>query len=310
MTLAALLGMLGATQAAWAAPVLQATSAASANSIPATPSTFTTTAFVSSNSQSIDLLGSGSGRSFASGSGAYYVGASATGLASGAALASFANSYTNTSGLAQLYTLNFHIYGGGISTNLASSLITGESLSTSYSAKIKVNGNIVWNSTATITQTDTGITSAKTGIDLNAGDDGTDGNYSWGGGYYNVVLGSFADGATLNIEAIVEDDAFANVGTYSFDCGGGYGGYGGNGYGGNVVATCESFKGAANASYGDPIDLTGVANPDPASPNGGSLFQLNPTNAVPEPASLALAGLALAAAAGAGRRRKRGAGRG
>ena len=310
---------------AFAAPVLGATSAATANSIAATPGTVSLAGYESSFSQINNAGGNGSANSFANSYGAYAVRSNASGIASGAAHAQLTYTLLNSSAVAQSYSMSFHVYGGSISTGLntfngnTATLTSGESLSAQYAASVKVNNVQKFSSTASILRTATSIVSSKTGTNLNSGDDGSDGFYSWGGGYFNIDLGVLGVGESMSILAELDDSTLANVGTYDFGTGsGGYGGYGGS-CGDNqptstlgdeqsnaTVGNLICFKGEAKAFYGDPTEFfstgptTGVGGPQ-------TTFGSTPLgNDVPEPASLPLAVLALAGAAAATRRRKPG----
>ena len=299
-------------------PVIGASSMASANSIAAVSSNPTSPGFVGSFSSISNAAGNGSANSFANTGGAYAVRSTSQGIATGSAHAQLAYTLTNSTGVAQSYSMSFHVYGGSINAGLnnfgggpAPVLIAGEFLSAQYAASVKVNGVSMFSSTAGILKTNTGTTFTKTGTDLNSGDDGTDGFYSWGGGYFDIALGTLGAGESLTVLAELDDSSQANVGTYNFGGGGGYGcgGYGdGNptaaaGGDSNAVAAPVCFKGQANAFYGDPAEFFGSAN------SGNGIQQTSFSNApagndVPEPASLPLAALALAGAVAATRRRK------
>ena len=294
--------------------VLSANSIASAGGSNATTISSSYSGYEGSRASLSNALGNGSAYSFSNVGGAYAVRSDASGEASGRAAASFAQLLTNTSGMTQHYTMSFHIYGGYMSSYLnGSALLTGtEFLTASYLADISVNGNNVFHSAATIRRDAVGTSGSTEGTVLNAFDDVTDGNYSWGGDYFTVDLGTVLDGGTINVVASLSNESASNVGTYVFDDGGsGYGCYGqtgatGGGRDGNSTAAyggdASFFKGRANAFYGDPIDFNSSNDTTPG-PAGG-LFVLNAVNDVPEPSMFGLAFLALGAAGWAGRRRR------
>jgi hypothetical protein len=302
---------------AFAAPVLGASSSAMANGIAGTTSPISLVGYEASQSSASQLAGFANANSFASSYGAYVVRSNAEGKGASTAHAQFLYTLTNTSGVAQTYTMSFHIYGGSINTNLANATtaaLTGaESLGAQYAASIKVGASTLFSTQAAVARNAAGTSGSQSGTVLNAADDFTDGAYSWGSGDYVVNLGLLADGASMSILAQVDSGATADVGTYIFNGDGGYGGcgYGGGGY--NTVtpsnsrraqiAAIECFKGRASGFYGDPSDFFG--NPGSGQfDNLVSFVGVPASGAVPEPGSLLLAALALGgAAATAGRKR-------
>ncbi len=316
MALAVGAAMLLAAAAASADPILTAGSTATANSLPGITASTSSPVYEGSSSFANDLAGVGSGYGFARDNGAYAVSASAAGIATGSSSASFKRTLTNTSGVAQHYSMSFHIYGGSISTNANGTvpLVAGESLLAQFAAAITVNGGTVFSTGASVMRDDVGTSGSKAGsFDLNPGDDATDGEFHWGGGWYDVDLGTFADGASIEVLALLGDSASSNVGTYTFDTGCcGYACQTANpvskaAAGTDVVAppgecTVTDFKGSARAFYGDPINFAN--SPNANGPAGGVNLNII-ANAVPEPGGIALLGLALGAAGLAAGRRKR-----
>ncbi|MFG6430435.1 PEP-CTERM sorting domain-containing protein [Roseateles sp. LYH14W] len=310
LTLAALATLLGQVGVANAAPVVGASSMAAVASGPASPATYATGdgSYVSSQSSISDPTGSSYGYAFANVGGAYAVNSNSAGVGNSAAHAQFAHRFTNTTGVAQHYTLSFYIYGGNISANANyRPLDSGESLTSRYSASVKtnLNGTTGWNSVfssaAIVTTDDTGSTGSRSGVDLFGSDDNfSDGNYAWSGAYYSVNLGIVAAGDFVDVLSEVDNSAMANVGTYTFT--GGDCGYGdGVGYGDARSMNCgygEVFAGSASSFYGDPLELNG-------EPQAFALTAVDARD-LPEPASLALVGLAVGAAGLARRKRKQG----
>jgi hypothetical protein len=295
-------------QSAHAAAIdLTAASSASANGVVGTPTATNTAAYVNSSSSANDGQNRASGYAFARDNGAYAVSSSADGMGAGTASTSLTFSFTNT-GAAQSFVGNFHLYGGYIGNNVADPLSTGESLISTYLARILVGGSERFATSATLTTDASGSSLATSGTVLNPGDDGSDGDYSWGALDLMLDLGFLNTGDTVDILAELSSASTANVGTYSYDCGGGgYDGYGG--YGGYDIVndqptaqllldvsggtgSCDAVKGRSSAFYGDPFTISGNGNGSNApAPNNQGLVS---PSAVPEPGALALVGLALA----------------
>jgi hypothetical protein len=291
-TLALLLA--GAFMPAWAAPVLGASSSASADGVTGTPfeSSYSAPAYTSSNTSVGEAGGYANGSAFSNANGAYASSSRAEGRAADAtAGAQLTYSLTNSASTAMQYSMSFYIYHGWIESmlNSSTSLTDDEILGASYSARISVGGVTRFLSSAFLQQTDTGFTWGKSGTDLNAFDDGSDGYYSWGGSTHEIDLGVLAAGETIEILAELDTGAMADVGTYDYGYGYGYGGGG----------TCTSFKGWGSAFYGDPAIFDGSE-----LPNGPVTFTASAVNGVPEPTSLLLAGLGLGAAVLTTRRRR------
>ncbi len=305
---------LGHSPLAFSAPTLGASTAASSNGSAGVENTSSSPGYQNSSTYApdgvYDPYNSASAYAFSSSSGAYAVSSYATGYSgSGNAFASFLNTVVNNSGVAQQYSMTFKIYGGSLSTSAYAALDQDEYLRSGYAASIKVNNQQIWFSAASIDNTGGTTTSSKSGTDLNSGDDGDDGYYSWGATYVTIDLGILDPNESMDVLAELSDNALSNVGVYSYSNGGGYDSYGGyNNYCGygefpstlafatvdtGLVEGCVASKGNASAFYGDPLEI----DADPLA------FAVT-ANAVPEPGSLALLALAGGAAALARRRRR------
>jgi hypothetical protein len=288
---------------AWATPVLGASSSAMAAGTTGTPNTQNQPSppspYATSGTSVYEAAGNAQGSAFANGNGAYASGSSAEGQsAAGTARAMLTYSLTNAASTAMQYSMSFYIYSGRIESQLRdpAGLSGNEMLGASYSARISVGGVTRFSSGASLQVTENGYAWGKTGTDLNIYDDGNDGYYSWGGNSFNIDLGVLAAGETLEIVAELDTGVLSDVGTYDYNCGGGYG-YGGYGYGGG--GTCTDFKGRSSAFYGDPSIFEGSELPE-----GPVTFTASAVNGVPEPGSLLLASLGLCAATASRRRRK------
>jgi PEP-CTERM motif len=261
--------------------------------------------FTSSSSAITNTVGNGSGSSFANQYGAYAVSSNVAGLATGSGQASILYSILNDSASTQNLSLTFKIYGGGISTSLASGqFLTGlETVKTSYTASISANGVSKFSSSASITQSASGIASSKSGTDLASGDNGDDGAYSWGTQFFTVQVNDVLAGGVVDILALLNQESSSNVGSYTYDCPI----FTDTGYGQRLTEladtaaaatpaaqTCTDFKSTARGFYGDPIAITSTT----AASQPAFAFSFSPAStSVPVPGSLALGGLGLAAMA-------------
>jgi len=249
---------------------------------------------INSNSFNSSSTGSASANSFANSAGAYAVGSDAQGATAAAkANASLRYAITNLSGIAQSYSATFKIYGGSISTELANgvTLLDPEYLRSSYMASITRGASTLFTSSATIEQTNSGITLGLAGTVLNDLDNGLDGFYSWDSRYVTLDLGILGAGEGMELLASLMQSSGSDVGTYDFGGGIGYDGY--CGYQGYEITTCNGFKGRSMGFYGDPLDT-----------DNELVITSRATNAIPEPGSLALMVAALGAVAAARRKRQ------
>jgi len=291
--------------------VVFADTSATVNGLAATPVATSNPGYAGSSSSQSGAAGRSDSYAFARDNGAYAVRTNAEGMATATSFASFKQTLTNSSGSAKSYSMSFHIYGGYLSTYLrGDAVLEGlEFLSAQYLATIKVNGSDVFSSEASVRRDASGASGLKFGEDLNPFDDASDGDYSWGGGYYTVNLGTLAAGESIDVLASLSDQSQSNVGTYTYD-----GGCCAYGYdcdalptrGESTAATISEctvngFKGASDAFYGDPINFLDSSFAD--APPDGRQFVITAAE-VPEPGMFGLAFLALGAAGWASRRRK------
>lgn len=247
--------------------------------------------------------GFGDASSFANQAGAYAARSAATGsLMDASATASLRFAVSNTTGIAQTYSLSFYLYGGYVRTDLfGNAQLTGtEALLSSYFARVRLNGSSdLWSSGATLTRNANGISLNKVGVDLNDQDDGSDGSYDWYG--QTVALDNFITlqaGESFTVDLELGDRAFSDVG-YEYDVDNGYGyGYCGYGYGptGDGIQALNDgprcYKGSAYSFYGDPAAFDETALP-PEGRFVGITSRPAVNNQVPEPGAFGLAALAL-----------------
>jgi hypothetical protein len=193
---------------------------------------------------------------------------------------SFADTYTNLTGVSQDYFFDFSIIPGEISTSEVL-LSTLGSLFASYEIDVNLTTTIgttsIFDSAASIT-TDflTGSNFTETGTSL----DGTlfNNSYLWDQFSASIGLGSFNAGEEFSINYTLTTNASSNILPGSGICGfdGGEGGL-------DIALVDDGFRGGcmASARSGDPFGL-----------NGGNTFitssQPTSTTDVPEPAVLLL----------------------
>ena len=306
---AALFAGLYAASGAQAAPVVVSatTSAFDSTNTPGSTTPSASPGYANSSSSAGDTFGNAYSYAFSADSGAYAVSSNAEGIARSAAEATFSQEITNAGTTAQQYFLTLKIYGGFMSADVydPAGLLGTESLLSSYLASVKVNGNSVFFSTATVQRTGNTGSCTRSGVVLSGASAcaATDTSYGWGTDFYTIDLGILQAGESLDLLADLEGSSVANVGVYDF--GGGGGGYG---YGcfepqstaANVqtlaaVSECATFKGRASQFYGDPSELD----------QPGLNIRSTAVN-VPLPATSLLALLGLGAVGWTGRRRRRG----
>lgn len=230
-----------------------------------------------------------------------YFGARVSGIGTffGKTSATYTNSYTNSSAVAQLVTFNFNVDTGQIGLSGSGNGYADLLLSLSFDGTVvaRDHGRIDYAGGSATCDTNVGGEDAGVLASYLAcsGGSGT-ANAAFGGNGSYLATQLVAAGATLNVSyAIVAEVAGTLSGATTQQCSGGQGGITlRDGEDLNVVAGnpdrpgisgCTNFN--AIARSGDPAGF----GPSPFTPGS---FNLSGVTAVPEPGALALVGLALA----------------
>lgn len=287
--------------AAWAVPAsaFQAVTEASANGTSGATYPYSDANYASSYSTATQgTAHAGTAQAYVTESGSYVVWSQAEGASKGTARVGLSYSLTNTSGVAQTYSLSFHINSGFLFTDAFAPLVAGEYLSAYYGASIKAGTNVLFNSSATLYKDETGAVLTLDGTRLlDGGDDGSDGRYDWNSGDYTIDLGVLNPGESIELLAEVLNLSNTDVGTYDYSGGGatwnapcGYDMVDVDGDGSFYPVSrspCALPKGSAGSRYDDPISFGSEPLTITTSPAT--------TQNVPEPGGLGLIGLGLAA---------------
>lgn len=203
---------------------------------------------------------------------------------------------TNDTAFNQLMDFEFTINFGSLSLtpydDFEPSFASDESIEANYSAEIRLNNTLLWNSEAAISYDENGYAFSQGGAQLGTYDLFSPNYYSWGEQSDTVDLGLVGAGSSFVLEYIVKTHAFGNSAMFDTGCDDGYGDYGE--YGEVATSTLDDGYGCmasamdAYAQFGDPFTFNGTST------------LLTPTNfqsrgtVVPEPTTTALLGAGLA----------------
>lgn len=202
----------------------------------------------------------------------------------------FFNTYTNSSTASEDFNFDFTVIPGEIRTS--GTLVTGESLFTSYNLGVMIDfdqdgvfDSTIFNSAASITTTSAGSVHETSGTSLtgaNYSENSGSAEYSWSSFSDSIFVGSILPSDSFDLQYILTTTARGNVS--NTDCGEGFhdGGEGFIDDGGEGFTPC----GEAIARSGDPFGFQNTANIS-SSPT--------PNNPVPAPSGLALLGLSFSA---------------